>query len=87
MSAHGTHARYVRGCRCLPCTDANTTYLAKRKRQRKAEAAANGLPDSVVHGYSTYANWGCRCGVCRAAWSAYMSKRAKTYRYAKAART
>jgi hypothetical protein len=86
-SPHGSHARYVAGCRCQACTAANRVYHAGRKRQRKAYVAVNGMPDSVVHGYSTYANWGCRCAVCRAAWSAYTSKRAKRVRYAKAARS
>jgi hypothetical protein len=71
MSAHGTRTRYVSGCRCVACTDANTIYHAQRTRQRRAYVEANGLPSSVEHGYSAYINWGCRCDVCRLAHSAH----------------
>lgn len=36
--AHGTEARYRRGCRCKPCTAANTATCA-RYRKRRAYAS------------------------------------------------
>lgn len=38
---HGSHARYVRGCRCRPCTSANTIRC---RNERLARRARNGLP-------------------------------------------
>ena len=70
MSAHGTRSRYVRGCRCVACTAANSAYHARRKAQRFAYVHANGLPSLVEHGLSAYDNWGCRCDVCLNAKSA-----------------
>ena len=32
--AHGTDARYRRGCRCKPCTAANTASAARYRRSR-----------------------------------------------------
>ena len=32
--AHGTEARYRRGCRCRPCTAANTASAARYRRSR-----------------------------------------------------
>lgn len=32
QAEHGTRARYIRGCRCQPCTDANTTYSRQQRR-------------------------------------------------------
>lgn len=32
--AHGTEARYRRGCRCKPCTAANTAACARYRRGR-----------------------------------------------------
>lgn len=33
---HGTNARYVRGCRCRPCTDANTIRCREERLARRA---------------------------------------------------
>ena len=41
MSAHGTRTRYVTGCRCEPCTEANRTYA--RERQRHQRRIAYGI--------------------------------------------
>lgn len=38
-SAHGTHSGYVRGCRCQPCTDANTAHQASYRAARKQRQA------------------------------------------------
>lgn len=39
-AAHGTRSRYVRGCRCDACTQANTTYAAlTRAAHRRARTA------------------------------------------------
>jgi hypothetical protein len=32
MRAHGTRSRYVHGCRCRPCRDANTDYENRRSK-------------------------------------------------------
>ncbi len=59
---HGTASKYKNGCRCAPCTAANTEGHA---RWRDAVA---GLPAVVVpHGAGGYRNYGCRCAVCTAA--------------------
>lgn len=34
MMEHGTRARYSRGCRCQPCTDANSAYSRDRRPRR-----------------------------------------------------
>lgn len=54
---HATRQRYVLGCRCRDCTDANRLY------QR-------GLKDKTPpnHGtISAYRNFACRCEPCKAA--------------------
>lgn len=52
MSPHGTRSRYGTGCRCIPCTDANTGYQKRRKTSRgglvyarAARAHLRGLRD------------------------------------------
>lgn len=32
---HGTRSTYVEGCRCDPCTDADSAYSARYKRRRR----------------------------------------------------
>lgn len=39
---HGARARYIAGCRCLPCRAANSRYEAERQRRRK-EGDWNGV--------------------------------------------
>ena len=58
---HGTYNAYINlACRCRPCTDAHTVYLA---RQRAARPPLE--PDDPRHGTnSSYTNWRCRCGPC-----------------------
>jgi hypothetical protein len=76
MSPHGTHSRYTNDdCRCDPCTAAHTAFLARRRAERYAVTAAQGLPEHVQHGRSAYSNWGCKCEVCRADWAAYARAR------------
>ena len=36
---HGSRAKYQKGCRCTPCTRANTKY-SKDLRERKVNGAA-----------------------------------------------
>lgn len=64
---HGVAATYiVGGCRCQPCTQANTAYNVDARARRAARLAAD--PTVVAHGRaSTYRNWGCRCEPCSAA--------------------
>jgi len=45
--AHGTRACYVRGCRCAPCRQANTTVYHKRQRRAK-EALADFTPRAPI---------------------------------------
>jgi hypothetical protein len=45
---HGTRARYVAGCRCRPCTYANTESVKKRDAEAKKAAAALG-PRTETH--------------------------------------
>lgn len=63
---HGTRGAYTNwGCRCKPCTEANTSICTEAKKSRTAGQA---IPGFIKHGtFSTYSNWGCRCEGCRAA--------------------
>jgi hypothetical protein len=48
------------GCRCGPCTDANTARAHRRALERRDES-----PPPEAHGKrSTYNNWACRCVPC-----------------------
>ena len=44
LPAHGTRARHRRGCRCLPCSDAESSYRRRLRaaRARSAGSAASG---------------------------------------------
>ena len=64
---HGRPGTYVHGCRCPPCTEANTARQRKVKLALAARAAV-GDP-AVPHGLGGYGNWGCRCPVCTQAQS------------------
>lgn len=68
MSCHGTRNRYLAGCRCDPCREANRTYQA----QARADRRSLGLPAvDPRHGTRTgYQEWGCKCGPCTAAGTA-----------------
>ena len=46
MAECGTRARYVRGCRCEPCTVANRVYA--RELDRHKRRVAHGIEDPVV---------------------------------------
>jgi hypothetical protein len=60
--AHGRAVQYSRGCRCQPCTDANTRQVKEARDRRRANKAA---ADRAGHGKaSTYTNYGCRCQDC-----------------------
>ena len=38
VAVHGTRAKYVGGCRCDECTEANRLYHAERRAAKAAEA-------------------------------------------------
>lgn len=60
--AHGTMAKYRRGCRCEVCRAENTRVCKERRHQGVA-------PN---HGtVSGYQNYGCRCEDCREAFRDY----------------
>lgn len=57
---HGTLSRYVKGCRCEQCTEAN------RERTRARRAAHAGTPaEEFRHGATGYTDYGCRCETCK----------------------
>ena len=60
MNGHGRRSRYVAGCRCEACTEADREY----QRARRAERAA--IPDELKpHGTPRcYIHFGCRCEAC-----------------------
>lgn len=63
MKTHGLVGTYVHGCRCAPCTQANTDYR-RAERHRRAERIQED-PTLAPHGrVTTYTNWGCRCAPC-----------------------
>lgn len=74
MRAHGNPSTYNHGCRCEPCTTANTARVKRSRvaRQQRAEEAPHGL--------YAYTNWGCRCEVCTAAKSEANAAYWATYR-------
>lgn len=67
---HGSHSVYANWCcRCTPCTESNSSWSLKMRRNREARRTiVDGrwfAPDAKEHGvYSTYVNWGCRCDPC-----------------------
>ena len=74
-ATHGLASTYRNpdyGCRCEPCTAANTERV-RQERQRRAERLAAD-PSLAPHGSSaTYGNWGCRCESCAAAHAQVMA--------------
>jgi hypothetical protein len=44
--AHGTHARYVAGCRCADCRKGHAAYNVARYRAQKLHGDWNGLVDA-----------------------------------------
>jgi hypothetical protein len=62
--AHGKLSTYqYLGCRCDPCTAANTAAVLRWRRTRTT------IPPHVHGTYNGYTNWRCRCDECRAAGS------------------
>ena len=62
---HGTTAQYAHGCRCEPCTKANTLRQRGQQSTRRERTAANGgIAPVAKHGSATGTNWGCRCDTC-----------------------
>lgn len=54
---HGQHVRYLMGCRCEACKDANRVYhLTLRDRPAPRHGTA-----------SSYVNYACRCAPCKEA--------------------
>jgi hypothetical protein len=69
---HGTHARYLSGCRCEDCREANRVRCLEYRRRAAADPA---IADRAGHGRaSTYKNLGCRCTPCREASMAHQAK-------------
>lgn len=69
---HGTRSRYVRGCRCRLCRNANTDYQQARAwrlglKVPMAEYQANR--PRMGHGTNASYQRGCRCDECSAAGS------------------
>lgn len=50
MSGHGTRTRYVSGCRCEPCTEANRVYIREldRHHRRVAYGIEEPRPERVI---------------------------------------
>lgn len=71
---HGTPNRYADGCRCRPCTDANTRRVLDAKA-RRVERFRRGEIHPEHGTRLTYANYDCRCDPCRDAWSDHMKHR------------
>ena len=57
---HGVRSRYVAGCRCEECRQAERTYQRKRREER-----ASTPDDQKPHGTARcYVHFGCRCAPC-----------------------
>ena len=71
MKTHGNKNTYAWGCRCAPCTAANTEAMRRynRKRGVRPREVVNAERRAAMkHGtVSMYRNAGCRCAECRAA--------------------
>lgn len=65
---HGRVGTYTNHkCRCAPCREANSKYVARRRVERLAE---DKDPNDPRHGLASfYGNHGCRCELCRLAWN------------------
>lgn len=62
---HGDVARYVAGCRCLPCRESNNDKAAMWRKER---TISDKDPNDPRHGKASfYQNHGCRCEPCKAA--------------------
>lgn len=73
LVSHGFESTYINwGCRCTPCTAANSRAQAdhrERRRRQGRRVLIDGRWTCVVYGvehghYSTYLNWSCRCVPC-----------------------
>lgn len=63
MPGHGTRARYLRGCHCDECTEANAGYLAElRASDPKQRAEANGELTARMRRMAVSGATRCRCG-------------------------
>lgn len=72
MRTHGLASAYRAGCRCEPCTKANSDFLRDKRAERAQRPA-----DEVPHGLSGYKNWLCRCEICKAAGSVDNARRSR----------
>lgn len=70
MSNHGDANRYNQGCRCIPCTTANTTH----QREMTERRAEREIPEDRHGTASCYTNYRCRRSECSAAYAAYQAK-------------
>ncbi len=70
---HGTPYRYLKGCRCDDCRNANRIYQAELRAKWQQDPAS---ADRAGHGKAaTYRNHGCRCVSCTVANSADCAER------------
>jgi len=65
MTEHGTHSKYVQGCRCELCTEAHRAYNAETRQNRKQLEPSE-------HGLTGYSDYGCRCPICTEANAAHV---------------
>ena len=76
---HGQSKYEHEHCRCDVCRAGHAARVLRRRRERMAQVAVHGLPETVQHGVGGYRNWGCRCAVCteahRVACAAYNTAR------------
>lgn len=68
LSPHGTPSSYLRGCRCEPCTKANTEYCRRYTGAKPRTEPAHGT-------LSRYQRGVCRCDECKAAGAAHWKAR------------
>lgn len=73
MPAHGTTARYKRGCHCDECRAGHNARNTAMRKARRPE-------DAPVHGHhSSYSNWNCRCEPCTKANTEYSRRYVRAY--------
>lgn len=48
QTSHGTYARYARGCRCKPCSQANTDYHRSKGYNRRYKARRRQVSEPPV---------------------------------------
>lgn len=67
VSRHGETGMYARGCRCAPCSEAETARALATQANARATQPDYLLKPEVHGNLATYTNWRCRCSKCRTA--------------------